>query len=234
MSVTASSASATMTADEIIVATALSGRTHRLASFNKTINLATTGAGGMDTGAAPASGYVAIYAIYNPTTQTAALLATNATSAKRPEVYGGANMPAGYTASALVSVWATSGSSQLLPGLQSDREIDVGQFGALSTSTQQASTTALSIAGAVPKNAKTVSGSHQIGSTTNSVSTGILTPTAQGGMGTQAVVANIPGAGNVTAIFSRLKISTPQTIYYSATATGGTMGYTINVSGYSF
>jgi hypothetical protein len=79
---------------------------------NKTVNLATTGAGGMDSGAAPNNGFVAIYAIYNPTTGASALLARNATAAAQPTVYGGANMPAGYTASALISVWPTNASGQ--------------------------------------------------------------------------------------------------------------------------
>lgn len=51
----------------------------------------------MYTGAAPASGYVAIYAICNPSTGVSALLGVNAAAAAAPQVYGGANMPAGYT-----------------------------------------------------------------------------------------------------------------------------------------
>ncbi|HGU5938085.1 TPA: hypothetical protein ACM98N_004228, partial [Yersinia enterocolitica] len=110
MSVAAASATATFTADELIVQAVLGGRQYKLASFNKTINLATTGAGGMDTGTVPANGFVALYAIYNPTTQISALLAVNASSVVAPEVYGGSNMPAGYMASALVSVLPTSSS----------------------------------------------------------------------------------------------------------------------------
>lgn len=88
MSVTAASAAATFNADQIVVGTSLTGLQYFLGSFSKTINLATTGAGGMDAGSAPPSGFVALYAIYNPTTQTAALLATNETSAVAPNVYG--------------------------------------------------------------------------------------------------------------------------------------------------
>ncbi|EOI7396797.1 hypothetical protein OZ713_004150, partial [Yersinia enterocolitica] len=110
MSVTAASSTATFTADELIVQTALGGLQYKLSSFSKTINLATTGVGGMDTGTVPANGFVALYAIYNPTTQISALLAVNASSVVAPEVYGGSNMPAGYTASALVSVLPTSSS----------------------------------------------------------------------------------------------------------------------------
>ncbi|EOG8304075.1 hypothetical protein ACLIXB_003820, partial [Yersinia enterocolitica] len=117
MSVTSASSTATFTADELIVQTALGGLQYKLSSFSKTINLATTGVGGMDTGTVPANGFVALYAIYNPITQISALLAVNASSVVAPEVYGGSNMPAGYTASALVSVLPTS-SSQLAPVIQ--------------------------------------------------------------------------------------------------------------------
>ncbi len=66
----------------------------------------------MDSGTAPASGYVALYAIYNPTTGATALLAKNATAGLQAEVYAGGNMPAGYTASALIGVIPTNAGSQ--------------------------------------------------------------------------------------------------------------------------
>ena len=91
----AAATSVTVTADEVIVESALGGLRYCLASFNKTLNVTTTGAGGMDTGSAPASGYLAIYAIYNPTTGTSALLGVNATSSAVSNVYSGANMPSG-------------------------------------------------------------------------------------------------------------------------------------------
>src|SRR5690349_17257787 len=60
MSVTTASATATLTADEIVVGAALGGQKFMLSSFNKTINLATVGVnagvGGMDVGSAPVSG----------------------------------------------------------------------------------------------------------------------------------------------------------------------------------
>ncbi|HBQ8792691.1 TPA: hypothetical protein L9B16_003369 [Klebsiella quasipneumoniae] len=48
MRIATASATATFTADEIIVETALGGTQYRLSSFNKTINLGVVGAGGMD------------------------------------------------------------------------------------------------------------------------------------------------------------------------------------------
>jgi hypothetical protein len=52
------------------------------------------------------------------------LLGVNATSAAAPSIYGGANMPSGYTYSALVSLWGTNASGQLRVGYQSDRNIN--------------------------------------------------------------------------------------------------------------
>ncbi|MBB4863361.1 hypothetical protein HNP46_002208 [Pseudomonas nitritireducens] len=160
----AAAASGTFTADEVILESALGGLAYRLPSFSKTINLATTGAGGMDTGTAPVNGFVAIYAIYNPTTRASALLGVNATSITAPEVYGGANMPAGYTASSLVSVWPTNASSQFLAASQSGRKVGFMFRNVLSTSTAVASLTSLSIAGVVPRNALAIGGMLGIGS----------------------------------------------------------------------
>jgi hypothetical protein len=116
MSVTAASASGTFTADQINAGTALNGTFYNLSSYSKTINLGTTGAGGMDTGTAPVSGFVSLYAIYNPATPATSILAC-AVATSTASVYGGANMPAGYTASALIGIWPTNGSSQFVPGL---------------------------------------------------------------------------------------------------------------------
>ncbi|UQN68002.1 hypothetical protein L0Z11_09825 [Burkholderia multivorans] len=242
MSVTAASANATLTADEIVVGTALGGQKYVLGAFSKTINLATTGAGGMDTGAAPSSGYVALYAIYSPVKAAqhasdpitypddgSALLATNATSTVAPNVYGGANMPSGYTASALVSVWGTNASGQLVTGSQNGRVIATGANLVLNSSTQQSSLTPLSISGVVPRNARTVSG--------------ILTASSSTTSSLQLIVSGLSGIGQKglsgTAIsqgtsYERVPLMTPQTIYYVATAPTGTPTFLIYVTGYEF
>jgi len=231
MSVTAASATATMTADEIIVESSLGGVRYCLSSFNKTINLATTGAGGMDTGTAPVSGFVALYAIYNPTTGTSALLATNATAAVQPQVYGGANMPSGYTASALVSVWPTNASSQFGAAYQIDRQLSFVSVSVLgASSTQQASPTSLSVANAVPRNARTANGVvSNASSTASALSNTIFSNAAQ--IGAQQM--NI---GSAPSIWSNwvVPIITSQTIFYSGTVGAGTMSLSIWVTGYTF
>lgn len=229
MLITAASATATFTADEIVVESSLGGLSYRVFSFNKTINLGTTGAGGMDTGTAPVSGFVGIYAIYNPTTGASALLATNATSAAAPEVYGGANMPAGYTASALVSVWQTDASRNLVIGFQVGRRISRRPFTAIGgTGPTGGAVTSISIAGAVPLNTVRVFGSYGMNnSTATSMAFHIYT-------GTVSQAGDCFISINGTNINSNYEVCVdfPQAIAYSNTGAGGT--FFIYVNGYEF
>jgi len=236
MSVTAASATATLTADQIIVATALNGQTFMLSNFNKTINLATTGAGGMDTGTVPVSGYVALYAIYNPTTGTSALLATNATSSVAPSVYGGVNMPSGYTASALVSVWPTNGSSQFKNGTQRDRSIGIPTVNVLTTSTTNATYTSLSLSAAAPLNAKSIVGEMSVSSNTSgSNNLNIIIAADANGSGRFPLVVGLTSAsGYNQTVGISLILSAPQTLYYTTANGAGTPSFSIGISGYNF
>ncbi|AVA37653.1 phage tail protein [Cupriavidus metallidurans] len=235
MSLAAASATATLTADEIIVETALGGVRYCLPSFSKTINLATTGAGGMDTGSSPVSGYVALYAIYNPTTGASALLAKNATSAVQPNVYGGANMPAGYTASALVSVWPTNASGQLIAAVQIDRTISFSPVTILATSTQQASYTAVSAASAIPANARTCRVTQVLTAGSAGAQVNGLVAANTGGAGEAATISISPAASaGLQVACPPVPIVTSQTLYYIATVSSGTFTYTIRVAEYTF
>ncbi|MCA8026469.1 hypothetical protein [Burkholderia cepacia] len=235
MGVATASATATLTADEIIVCSALGGVAYKLANFNKTINLATTGAGGMDTGSAPVSGFVALYAIYNPTTGASALLARNATSAVQPNVYGGGSMPAGYTASALVSVWQTTSGGLFNVGSQFDRVVSTPGFTVLSTTTQAGSYTSFSISGGVPPNAKTARGYQSI--TGNTASAGLSSSIAgsASGIGAAGQAATMPtNSASVTAPFPHVPLVTSQTLYYLAAASSGTLTFVVGVYEYTF
>jgi hypothetical protein len=232
MSVTAASATATLTADEIIVETALGGVRYCLPSFSKTINLATTGAGGMDTGAAPVSGYVALYAIYNPTTGTAALLAQNASTLK-PNVYGGANMPAGYTASALLAVWPTNGSGQFVVGSQVDRRF-VGANVSVYNLNAGVALSSLSLTSAVPANAKRCSG-WLVGSNTNASASGIVNLYSNSA-GTVCnilyAMITVGASSTMSSPFAGLELLTPQTCWFSVGAGTGTPGAQIVINSY--
>ncbi|HEN3634124.1 TPA: hypothetical protein U5E30_002747 [Yersinia enterocolitica] len=231
MSVTAASATATFTADQLTVTTGLSGQPYLLTSFNKTINLATTGAGGMDTGTVPAAGFVALYAIYNPTTQVSALLAVNATSVLAPEVYGGANMPSGYTASALVSVWRTA-SSQFIIGYQVARQVSFVRILVLTSSTNVSTFATLFVPTVIPINAINANLDGNIGSSTTSSSVNISIATYSSGVGT--IPATSTANAGFSCSFTGVLIGTPQSVFYIASAQAGTPSYTIYVSGYAF
>ncbi|WP_428492172.1 hypothetical protein [Rhodopila sp.] len=231
MWVTAPSISATFSADEVVVETALAGSAFRLGNFSHSINLTVTGVNGMDTGSAPTSGFVGIYAIYNPTSGASALLATNATTAAVPNVYAGGHMPAGYTFSALVSVWPTDSSGRFIVGYQRDRSVDF--FNVLvATITSVASLTALSVASVIPKNAVEARGvTSALSSAAGSLLFDIFSSAQSTGCQINAS-AQAPGEG-IWNSFSTL-LSVAQTLYYTITNVSGTVICTIYMNGYKF
>jgi len=301
MSVAAASTSATLTADEITVETALGGVHYCLPIFSKTINLAgPNGAGAMDAGTAPISGFVALYAIYNPqasvftgsisgttltvssvasgslavgqyvhgaapgttitglgtgtggigtysisisqtvasgtaTTSAAALLATNA-GTKQPNVYGGTNMPAGYSASALVAVVPTDSSGRIVSLYLTGRHVAFGAAQALASNSAPGSYTSLSLAGAfIPPNAVSVNFSFQfLSSSANSIMTMTVAADSANSIGVAIIggTAVSPGQGNGQNGWC--PIITAQTIYWRATNTLGTPTYNLNTTGYDF
>ncbi|MDA5496176.1 tail fiber protein [Yersinia aleksiciae] len=234
MSIPAASVAATFTADELIVQTGWGGRQYKLSGFSRSINLSGVGAGGMDTGTAPATGYVALYAIYNPTSGATALLAVNATSAPAPEVYGGANMPAGYTASALVSVWGTS-SGQFVVGHQMGRHVGIISNQLYSTAGSVLGYSGISLATAVPPNGKKANMQIVASQTTpNSVIQLYLASTAEG-VGAIYVNASANSSSATTTStnsgYAELNIIGVQTLYFKmANAVAAT--YTFICGGY--
>ncbi|MFM1425782.1 hypothetical protein WFP05_19825 [Yersinia enterocolitica] len=233
MSVTSVSATATFTADELIVQTALGGLQYKLSSFSKTINLATTGVGGMDTGTVPANGFVALYAIYNPTTQISALLAVNASSVVAPEVYGGSNMPAGYMASALVSVLPTS-SSQLAPVIQQGRRVSIVGASILSGSGAPSSLAALAIT-VIPLNTTLIRMSATVGIIANDT-TGVLEVAASAALvGAKRISLGAAGTGGTLSTTSYMEMpvaDNSRNIYWRVQSAN--ISYGLTTMGYEF
>ena len=230
MTISAASASGTYTADEIIVEQALGGLRICLASFNKTINLATTGAGGMDTGTAPASSFVGLYAIFNPVTGVSALLGQSANAVTLPEVYGGANMPAGYTASALLAVIPTNASSLMVPCVIMDRSLDFIGTSILSTATTAGSPQVINNL-VVPLNARSFSGFLQISNTAGSSMSFSLLSSAANTAG-QVCALSLTAAGSTANTFRNIKMALRQRTYYIAASSAGTPTFAATVSGY--
>jgi hypothetical protein len=234
MTVATASATATVTADEIVVGAALGGQKYVLPAFNKSINLATVGVnagvGGMDTGTAPASSFVGIYAIFNPTTGTAALLGVSANAVTLPNVYGGANMPAGYTASALLTVVPTNASSQIVPCVVMNRVAAFVNLGGFTTNTTAATPTIVNNLG-VPLNAKKCSGFLQLGSTAASAMS-MSVSASSAGVGAKTLAQNVAAGASVAAPFENLLLSVGQRLFYTAASSAGTATFLINVFQY--
>lgn len=233
MNIAAASASATFTADELIVQTALGGRQYKIAKLNKTLNLAIVGAGGMDIGAVSASGFVAIYAIFNPLTRDSALLAVNlAAAAVAPEVYSGANMPGGFTASALVSVWLVAGSKFTM-GIQTGRHIVTASNQVFSaTSVIPATPTGLSLSAYIPANAKEVDIFQRFVSTSADFQQMAITSTINS-IGLFGVLSNASAVNQQFGSTGSIKIVDPQTLYYYQTGAVSTTRQ-LYVLGYIF
>jgi hypothetical protein len=229
MSVAAASASATFTADEVVVGTALGGQTYRLTSYSKVINLATTGAGGMDAGAAPVSGYVALYAIFNPLTGASSILATNATLAVMPPVYNAAPYPAGYTASALLTVVPTNASSQFPILDVLDRFVKIQLVTVLNIVANRANAP-LSISSAIPPNAKEISGELElISSTASNLNISISGVNSNGAQG---LGMPVPAGGDIIGSYYGVPVTTPQIINAAASTSGAGPNFKIYVGGY--
>jgi hypothetical protein len=239
MLVTTAASTATYTADEVITKSSLGGAVKNLPSFSHSVNLATVGAGGMDTGSAPISGYVALYAIYNPTTATSALLAKNATLATQTEVYSGASMPSGYTASTLLTVVPTNASGQFSPVFVEDRHVWIPNNVFYTSSTPQASLFIRDTSLVTPFNAKRGDFSTTIASSSATVT---MTTSLAGssavaaGVGLGEKVSSATSAAIANAGFPsqmpNIPIITPQTIYYRCTVASGTMTFSISCNGY--
>lgn len=217
-----------VTADEIMVETALGGAVSKVASLNVTLDVTTTGANGMDIGTPSASSDLHIYAIRGAG-QSNAVLAT--ISGSGASIYPGANMPSGYTMSALISSIKMNSSGQFNYTYQIDRSIRFVKINAVNiTSSVPTSFTSLVISSIVPANAKSVSG---VTGTPNVVTGGGIFASDANGTGyqggyntpsTQPLV--IDGFESITQIID-LALSTAQTVYYKGVDTGNPVRFDI-------
>lgn len=239
MSVTTASATGTFTADEILVEVSLGGAQQLLTSYSQSVNLGTTGAGGMDTGTAPINGFVSLYAIAKADGTKNILACAVATSIG--SIYAGANMPASYTYSALIAICPTNGSSQFQAGYVLDRKFFYQTGKSIFTGTAGAATlTSQSISAGVPAAARSVDVVLSTTSTNlgfnplfGSDATGTGFSNAGGWVSRSATFAMPSGIANSTSWTAAkdLPIITSQTIFWAETAASTdsmtVMGYSI-------
>lgn len=235
--VAAAATTGTYTADEVIVGSALGGTKYLLSSVSKSINLATTGAGGMDTGAATASGYLGVYVIYNPSTNTTALLGTIEGAGTLTNVYSGANMPAGYTASALVAVMPISTTAgQFSDSITLDRTTYIVARAIQNTSTPTGSQTTLTsfTTALIPRSCRTIGGTLVAQGSAAAVTAIIIGSSAAAVGIANCTNNNGQGSGAIVSSFRDVPVTTPQTVYWGSTSSAGTPTLVINVSNWTF
>jgi hypothetical protein len=237
MSLAAAGTSATWTADEFEVKSALGATGQLLTNLSLTFNGLTTGAGGMDTGSIPTSGFLGVYVIWG-LGKTTALYGTNASAAsKLSDVYaGGTGLPSGYTHSALISIVPTNGSAQILPCYQNDpsgRAVGFPAVTAASGTTTGISST-ISLSAIIPFNAKKISGalSATISNASN-IQLNIFSRPTQSGGAILSVSSSSGGIGGTTS-FSGLSIVTPQSAFASTAGSGTLSSWNIGINEYFF
>lgn len=230
MIVSAPSMTATWRADELVVKTTLGGLAWPLSAVAVAVDLASNGAGGMDVGAPPANGYLAIYAIYNPVTKVTKGLAVNATSAVAPEVCVG-KVPAGYTASALVAVVPTDASGKIKTVTVEGRNhrIILGTYYALPN---QVTNVPLSIAGVVPLNAKTHWGELGLLNANGGAMT-INLATGNEGVGQVNMTTSVTAGTLLITNYPPIAITTPQMVNLTTSTNAGAPTFYAHCTGYS-
>jgi hypothetical protein len=226
---------ASWTVTELIAETVVGGAAVKGASLALSFNGSTVGAGGMDTGTIPATANLAIYAIYNPTTNVWNTLG-QATGAVVPtSVYTGAHMPAGYVHSALIWTGVSNGSSNLRKFYQVGQEIYIGQTSIVNATAATANTyVAVSVSTVVPYGALFVGGSAGSTSTSAASQTTVAADTS-GNFSQPIVVGNstvaLDGFGS-SGSFSLLPLTTPQQFAWKSGT--NTVNTTITVDRYVF
>jgi hypothetical protein len=224
------STTATFTADELIVGESLGGQQYRIGNFNKSIDLTTTGKGGMDSGPVPNWGYVALYAIYNPTTAESALLAVDSTKSIPPTVYSGSHMPSGFTASALVSIIPTRSESSFATCSQMGRRVSVRPASVLATSTAAGEPTPIDISSGVPKGAVSVT---LVGNTSTWGTSGLFLNIYETSSSTgQHQFANTSTGISVTA--ADIQLPEPQMVYATYGPADSGFSQLLSVCSYKF
>lgn len=230
-SLAAAGTSLTFTADEVAVKSALGGGSFLLPNFNQTVSTTAAGIGGVVGTALAASGYAAIYAAYNPSTNTQGAYIVNA-NALVPNV--GAAPPSGWICTGLISVWPLNASSQFGIANQFDRSISYPLLSGI-VSSGPFTITSFSIAGNVPPNAKDVNGLMALTMTTNGTVNVAVYENA-GACGQQnnnyGNGANVGSSSSST--FRSLRMQTAQTIYFSISlSAGGVISVNVGTTGYS-
>lgn len=231
MEIASASTMATVQADELVVKNTLGGAGWSVANISVPLNLGTVGAGGMNTGTAPASGYVAIYVLYNLQAKTTAAVAVNASKEMAAEVFAGPWPSGGFSASALVAVVPTDGAGRMLPVVVRGRLVAPPPTQPY-LGTAAVSMAPVSLAGSVPPNAVSAEGLFSVRSSQAGAISIELYATPNG-IGIKRNTATLPANGASSIMFEGLPLVTRQLMYMTTVnQTQGTPEYSVYITGY--
>lgn len=230
-----SAKTATWVAPELTASATLGGLSVKGSGQSLSFNGATTGAGGMDTGATPTSGSLAVYAIYNPSTATWGTLGYASGSVAPAAVYPGTHMPSGYVFSVLLWTGLTDSSGNVIQFQQFDRTVFVGPTQVFTGTAASANTYAtLAISSAVPYGALTVFGTA--GSTSVAAAAQVAVASTTAGLFAQHVVAADSGTAldswGTAGSFGAVPLTAAQQIAWKAGT--NTVNTTISINGFTF
>lgn len=217
----------TCTADQLVLAPALGSATTILSNYSQNFSGTTIGAGGMDTGSVPASGWLCLYAISGPAGTS--ILGTNCTMSSGT-IYSGSHLPAGYNSSVLLAPLPTTGSSTIAAVYVRGRHADEANLTALNTTSPAGSPTSLGISCCAPPNALEVSGTLSAFTSTSN-QTALLVGATSALLGLKELAPSSANAFAIDAPFD-VDITIPQTIFYETQPYTGT--YEIFISGYKW
>lgn len=234
MSVTATNTpSALFLADQVVVQERATDHQYVVHNISQLINISIVGKGGMAVSAITSGvAFIAVYLIYNPASKESALIAIDTSGAVPSELFKG-NFPAGFTCSALVSVWRVSGG-YFIVGTQTERLIRTPNLLVISGSMNASSVSGtLNLAAYCPLSTKVAyiegtnnsNGSNNTSmmlSSTSSASTAIGYSRSQNGSGLSIALRQV------------LIMDNSCSAYFNCSANVTTGSYTFSVSGYIF
>lgn len=232
--------SLTVTYDQVSEATALGGNYYPSFSGNFTLNGGATGANGLDTGTLSASSYYAIYAITKGDGSTFAVLAYKLGTLAT--IYPGANMPSGYTASALLGIWPTNASAQFSNGIVFGREFyysgawpqPLSNVAPTTANTLQS----LSIGSGIPAGAISVSGMLALHDNSGAGTRAVVISPDTGGTGAFFGSMAATAAGNALlsstdmAVSFAIPVMSSQTLYWTSSTIS--TGFDLYISGFGW
>ena len=218
----------TVTADEVVLKTS-GGSVNVSESVSVTVDMASTGANGLDTGAEAGTTWYAVWLIYNPVTGvTAGLFSTSTTSP---------TLPSGYTYKGLVGYVYNNGSSNFTDFQQFGRRVWT-TLAQVHGAVGPTAVTAVSLTAFVPPAATEFHGI--VGTTTDHATAAGFFQNSGGistAIGAQLVTVRSSGAVGIDgALYSATQISVPlrtsQQFYWQVTS--ATPTYYIGCTGFSF